>query len=234
MTLRALMLALLLVACGGSGDTRDASVGDATSLDAAPFPAPPALGRQIDRMGRPGVATMLVGLRDGNLAKRDAYNAASDPAAWATTVIDASATPPTTIASELAANLALLDALDAGHPDITGAGCGNAPLYTAGATSSSYARLAALLADDQLYVDTARTVCDRYLAIELATILDVPSTSCGGRSPVHDVVDSTYSLLFGGLSAFTPAPARMPRIGDGVGPHADVRPGAFPFLGNPR
>ena len=61
--------------------------------------------------------------------------------------------------------------------------------------------------------------------------MTIPYTSCGGRTLTHDVIDTSYSLLFAGAGGFTSAIA--PRIGDGVGVHADVNNMMFPFLGAP-
>ncbi|MBA3456069.1 MAG: hypothetical protein H0T42_23425 [Deltaproteobacteria bacterium] len=237
---RLALLAAFVVtaACGGDdGAVSDASH-DGPELDAQGFPPAPALGAPIDRMGRPAINTVLNSLFEPNAtkkaAKRDAYNHAIDPDGWPMATLDSTAVPATRVLGEFSAYLGILDSVDTGHPDVPGAavnGCGNAPAYAAPATSASYAALAGVLADDQLYVDTARSQCDRYLAVELNAVLTVPYTSCGGRTLTHDVIDSSYSLLFAGAGGFSSALA--PRIGDGAGAHTDVNNLMFPFLGAP-
>lgn len=227
--------AVLAASCGGDdGAVSDASH-DGPELDAQGFPPVPVLGAPIDRMGRPAINTVLNSLFESDAvkkaAKRDAYNRAIDPDAWPTTILDGTAVPATRVLGEFSGYLGILDSVDAGHPNIAQSGCGNLPAYAMPASTTSYAALAGLLADDQLYVDTARSQCDRYLAVELNAALTIPYTSCGGRTLTHDVIDSSYSLLFAGGGGFTAAIA--PRIGDGVGAHTDVNNLMFPFLGAP-
>ena len=61
------------------------------------------------------------------------------------------------------------------------------------------------LADDELYVNTAKSACNAYLGVEFnyATGVDVPS--CGGRAPSYDVIDYSYSMLMAGLYGFDTA-----------------------------
>ena len=94
---------------------------------------------QIDRMGRPAINTALIDLLTST-GKKDAYNAASDPATWASQ-----------FQSEMAGNLAALDTLDGV--------VGNALLPPD--------TLASVLVDDRLVVDTGIPTCDAYLAVEL-------------------------------------------------------------------
>jgi hypothetical protein len=234
---RLTLLAVVLVAasCGGDNTSTSDASHDGPEFDAQGFPPVPALGAPIDRMGRPAINTVLNSLFEANAtkkaAKRDAYNHAIDPDAWAMTTLDGTAVPAVKIVGEISAYLGILDSVDAGHPDVNQSGCGNLPAYTLPDGPTSYAGLAGLLADDQLYIDTARSQCDRYLAVELNAALQLPYTSCGGRTLTHDVIDSSYSLLFAGQYGFTTASA--PRIGDGVTAHADVNNLMFPFLGAP-
>lgn len=229
---------LAVVACGDDAGATDASTtGDGTALDAPSYPPPPALGAQVDRRGRPGIETLLVAPLEASVprqtAMKEAYERASDPATWATFVLDPNAIPPRTIRAELAANLGMFDGLDAGHPDVSQAGCGNSLLYAGPPSATSYLPLAAFLADDRLYLDTEKTVCDRYFALELGAVLG-STTGCGGRALTNDAIDVSYSLLLGGAGGFTALPALQPRIGDGAGAHADVLDATFPFLGTPR
>src|SRR5689334_23268053 len=82
--LLALAVPLALSSCGDNQSTPDAPPRDA-SVDAG-FPRAPQLGMQIDRMGRPAINTALNALVKDSAAtaamKKDAYNTASDPAAW--------------------------------------------------------------------------------------------------------------------------------------------------------
>jgi hypothetical protein len=229
---------IALISCGGQPDNTVHH--DAGNLDGAPIPPPPALGAQIDRMGRPLIGTALIGVfapAQDQAAIRDAYNRASDPAAWSTTVIRTSVT----VETEIEANLAVFDAWDIGMQlQISGAGCGNALNYLGpprppGDPMSSYRVAADLFADDQLYVDTSHTSCPFYLALEMEAVnVNAPHTTCGGRMPSHDVVDMTYSVLAAGQNGLdVPSNNYAPKIHDGVAAHADLKESVFPFLGPP-
>ena len=221
------------LACGKDAKTIDAPGAHHDAANDAPsFPAPPTLGAQIDRMGRPALNTALNSAfqmtSTAKTAKKDAYNHASNPATWATTVLES---PSTTVVKELASNLAILDSLDTSTA-VTGAGCGNTALYTGPASPTSYNGLAGLLADDELYLDTSIGVCDFYLAIEaeIASTGAIVHDNCGGRAPANDVMDTTYSLLAAGLNGFDAS--LNPIIGDGVAEHTDLT-ATFPYLGAP-
>ena len=63
-----------------------------------------------------------------------------------------------------------------------------------------------------------------YLAMELEILLNAPNDGCGGRRPVDDVIDITYSALtVGGVSG----------VGDGIPAPADLHPETFPVLAEP-
>jgi hypothetical protein len=228
-------LAVLAVALAGCSDHAppDSVHHDAGNLDTPSPPPPPALGIQLDRAGRPGINTMLVGLLTtpvaAQAARKDAYNQASDPATWKTTVLATGVT----IEQELEVNLAVFDALDKGT-SITKAGCGNAMEYASPPNPTSYQAAADLLADDQLYVDTSRTTCSVYLALELEQVSSgsFPHTTCGGRTLTHDAVDVTYSMLAASYYGLDQATDFSGRIRDGVAAHTDVKD-TFPFLGAP-
>jgi hypothetical protein len=231
-----MFLVVAALGCGGDDGqaTGDASLSDASELDAQGFPAAPALGAPIDRMGRPAINTVLNSLLESDAmkkrAKRDAYNHAIEPADWLMTPLDPTAFPIPRVRTEFAAYIGVLDALDTGHADISPNGCGNVPGYISPASATSNDGLTKVLADDQLYIDSSRTQCDRYLAVELNAVLGAPHMSCGGRTLTNDVIDTSYSLLFAGAMGF--AANNTPRIGDNVAAHADVTT-AFPFLGAP-
>lgn len=170
-------------------------------------PLPPILGVQIDRMGRPGVNTALTAPFDLNSGTKgtvqDGYNAASTSAQWASM-----------FQPRIAANLAILDSLDTV--------CGNQLLAGAAPNAGRYNTLAGVLSDDQLYINTSSGTCNTYLAVE-ANAVGIANTDCGGRTPLVDVIDRTYSVLaIGALNG----------VSDGVASDADGghSTSAFPFL----
>ena len=176
-------------------------------LTACKDPLPPTLGAQIDRMGRPGVNTALTDPFNLNAsmkgAAQDAYNAAGAPSQWSAS-----------FAPRIAANLAILDSLDTV--------CGNQLLAGPSAASGRYNTLATVLSDDQLYVNSGSGTCTTYLAVE-ANAVGIANTDCGGRTPIVDVIDRTYSVLaLGALSGVTDGIAA-----DADGGHSTT---AFPFL----
>lgn len=205
-----LAFALGAAACGGDDDTNNTNNtanNNNTNNNTMQIPTRPTLGTQIDRNGRPGVTTALVSPLADDAAKgmaRDMYNAAGQ-SAWSG------------FAGDIAASLAVYDSLDTV--------CGNQVLAGADAAAGRYDTLAGALADDRLYVDTSKSTCGQYLAVELNATGVIPNDDCGGRAPSYDVIDTTYSALAIG------APTG---VGDGVaaddGAHSDT---AFPFLAAP-
>jgi hypothetical protein len=192
--------------CGGGSDNNST-------------PPPPAIGAdQIDRMGRAGVNTALTNpfFRASVSSEetmhemvQDEYNGAANPAQWAGM-----------FASEIATNLAILDSLDLN--------CGNQLLATQGAgqpAQGRYSALAGILADDQLYLNTASGTCAQYLAVE-ANAVGIVNNDCGGRTPLEDTIDTTYSLLAAGV---------LSGVTDGVAKDADGTASltVFPFLDQP-
>ena len=190
-----------------------------SAADACPSPSadvPPARGVQIERMGRAGVNTAVTNpffreTVEQELERHeeivDEYNAASDPSQWVEL-----------FSGEMAANLAILDSLDRN--------CGNQLLAAEPpAAAGRYDALAGVLADDQLYVNTASGACQQYLAVE-ANAVGIANDDCGGRTPLEDSIDTTYSLLAAGA---------LSGVGDGVPSDADSTPSltAFPYLDDP-
>lgn len=168
------------------------------------------LGIQVERMGRAGINTAVVDPFFADEAEharlQDAYNASADASRWAAQ-----------FAARMAANLAILDSLDTV--------CGNQLLAGPEAVAGRYAGLAGVLADDRLYVNTASGTCQQYLAVE-GNALGITNDDCGGRTPLHDTIDVSYSVLaLGALSG----------VGDGIAIDADgaASPSAFPFLDAP-
>ena len=194
-----------LAACGDDGNG---------GVDAPPGNEMPALGAtQIDRMGRPAIATALQETFNGDEAARnaakDAYNQNASPANWAAY---AGAAPANAgeYASGFYGSLAILDSLDAN--------CGNQLAFDQG-----YGALAGVLAGDLLYVNSASGVCDiGYLAVEANALGVVPNTDCGGRTLVNDIADLSYSVLAAGaLSVFSDLPdgrlRRLATLSPGMG-----------------
>ncbi len=180
---------------------------------ADPFTRRP--GAQVDRMGRPGVNTALTNpfYRESvptELAAHDAvvdaYNASGNRSEW-----------QSSFAAEIATNLAILDSLDTV--------CGNQLLAGPSPVAGRYAALASVLADDRLYVNTGSGSCMQYLGVE-ANALGITNNDCGGRTPLEDTIDTTYSLLAAGvLSGVTDG---VPVDGDGMASLS-----VFPFLAEP-
>ncbi len=229
MKIQTLLLATLaLAACGDDGNKAH----DAATDGSAAWPSPPTLNAQIDRLGRPAISTALNGpflTGAAKTAQKDAYNALTDPATFATAEVKTGRT----VTAEFAANLAIFDVLDRGQ-SITGAGCGNSALYSQPVSATSYNTLASVLADDRLYVDTSKASCDFYLSLEVdvATGGAIAHSQCGGRAPSHDVIDTSYSLFASGLNGFNSA-SLEPLLHDSVSAHSDISDTAFPFLGTP-
>ncbi len=241
--------AIALIGCGDNKSNPDAKTPDGKTPDAVVFPAAPTLGDQIDRLGRPAVNTVLNHGFDGSTAAdtaKQAYNEMSSKTDWLTMAN----------AVQFMGNLGIVDVLDtfcgsgkcdAGEtnancpvdcPDVTdvgaGNGCGNQGLYNFNSGGSgppaqdSYSVLAALLTNDELFLDTSISTCHGYLAVE-ASILIGPTT-CGGRAPDYDVIDSSYSMLAMGLGGFDQN--LEPIIKDGASVHDDITT-TFPYLGPP-
>ena len=191
----AALLALSAAACGdeegdsgmvgGDGDVGggdgDAGAGKSQTDDALGNEGQPALGRQIDRTGRPAISTALIATFEADASKKDqtkdGYNAA-ERAQWAG------------YGSEIQKQLGVLDALDTT--------CGNQLL--AGTGPERYTQLATVLANDQLVVDTSSGTCGVYLGVEAEAVGAVPEGQggCGGRTPLDDVIERSYSVLSAG------------------------------------
>jgi hypothetical protein len=165
--------------------------------------------RQIDRMGRPLTGNALLGTiasEDVSDALKERYNAAT-PATSAQFV------------DEIEKGLALYDGFDGR--------CGNAWLADTRAAKHRYRKLATLLADDRLWVDSTATPCTQFFAVELAHLSrDGDAThDCGGRTPTEDAIDIYRSLLANGTTR---------GVDDGVDRDDHVHSASvFPFLAAP-
>lgn len=248
--------ALSLTACGDNIKVKS----DGSTIDTGSgnnFPPAPTVGSQIDRMGRPTINTALNEEFSLNgsaaLASKDAYNHDESVGTWTSTWTQV-----------LIATLPLLDALDTGvcgngvcettvaletpltctadcGSNVGSAinvgldGCGNQAFYDATKTDiRAYGPLAFVLADDELYLETSKSTCAGYLAVEFFTqVLQLSvSSTCGGRAPSYDVIDTTYTLASLGVNGFDKT-TFAPAFGDKVGPHTDISDTTFPFLGPP-
>jgi hypothetical protein len=221
------------------------------------FPAAPTLGAQVDRLGRPAINTALNNLLTADAAAKgsakDAYNKDGDPSMWQTNwtgefaknlaIFDAVDTGVcgNTICEDQLPGLenALTCPLDCDvdNPIHGRDGCGNLPKYMPDANGSaaptSNLLIAGLLADDELYLDTSKTMCNAYLGVEFIVVTGLPVQSCGGRAPSYDVIDTSYSVLTQGLSGFDPN-TLAPLFDDGaVAPMDGMSDTTFPFLAPP-
>lgn len=166
--------------------------------------------QQIDRMGRPLTGNAMLGpLSPGEVSDKlkERYNAA---------------TPSTSeeFIPEIEKTLGLYDGFDGK--------CGNQFLGDQSAQSAArYRALAALLADDRLWVDSESTICGRFFSVELAALGgdNLARIFCGGRTPNDDAIDVYRSLLSTGAET---------GVDDGV--DRDERQHSlteFPFLASP-
>jgi hypothetical protein len=176
---------------------------------------PPALGPQLDRVGRPLVSTALLErwfVPDGDHDTAvDSYNEDDAVAGWSDTYW-----------SRLHLALGVFDSLDNQS--------GNTLQYDTGGPSpchntsvhDCYQTVALLFANDWILVRGNTNQPVEYLGIE-EDILGVtgPSNPRGGRRPDDDVVDRTYSLLAN--TALT----------DNVNAPPQAQVGEFPFLAPP-
>jgi len=168
-------------AVGGSGGT-GGSPGTGGDGGDATDPAPPTLGTQIDRKGRPAIDTAL----NDTLAKSEAdkntahdnWNGEADTSKW-------SAFGPA-----VSASLGFLDSLDTV--------CGNQAASCMDTTAGCYATLGTVLANDVLVLNTAGTGPAGYLGAELEFIgAAADNVAKGGRTLAEDVMDATYSVVAG-------------------------------------
>lgn len=217
--LAASTLACGLVACTGddtttpvndSGTNNDTGSntdsGKTDGGDAGNTPAPPKLGAQIDRMGRPAISTALVHTFDtdagGAGASKNDYNANNDSTTW-----------PVKYSAEFQKNLAVFDSLDTV--------CGNQIAATPDAGAGRYATLGTVLASDFVWLNAGSTTCNTFLAVEVGFLTKVPPTDCGGRTLKYDVIDAEYGALSGAPGVATDGISADPAKTNGT---------TFPYL----
>ncbi|MCE9578873.1 MAG: DUF4331 family protein [Deltaproteobacteria bacterium] len=210
-----------------------------TTPDAFVQPAAPTLGTQVDRLGRPAINTALNHTFDPDAARKqaakDAYNAAANPATWATTALGTG----DVVVTQFETNLGIIDSLDS---SATVDGCSDGhhpPFYTAAADKTAYQTLAGALANDALLLNTASGTCapaasprQGYLAVEGAMATSTAPMSCGGRAPTYDVIDMSYTVLAAGIG---PALSTTTWVSDGVDTKGTgaANNTDFPFLAAP-
>jgi Domain of unknown function (DUF4331) len=164
---------------------------------------------RLERMGRPEIKNFTMQPKqfdtvNRDLEIRDLYNAD-----------DAFSVSPDYVGAyraRLSANLAFFDRLD-GKVDWPLDSQGNHPLTE-------------LWLADFLVVDMSKPFSDEgYLEIETALLAGREHTTCGGRSLNHDMVDTYYTLMVGGVDG--------PRISDGVDQTTRPATRTFPYLVSP-
>jgi hypothetical protein len=191
-----------------TGSPTDTGTEMETSTDGGGFPAPPTLGMQIDRMGRPAINTATNHSFDPSDATKnpakDAWNQAA-PATWNTYV------------AEIEKNLAIIDAIDGD--------CGNQAFADKTKTNADrYKTLASVLADDRLWVKTDAAMCSIYLGVEANATGLAANTDCGGRMPSYEVMKESYSLLAAGA---------LTGVTDGVTVPDRAKVMTFPYMDAP-
>ncbi len=150
-------------------------------------PPIPRLGEPIERTARPLIKNALVG---GPFApdnesdqRKEAYNRVARNG-WAK------------FSSDIGKTLGLYDGFDGK--------CGNQWLAAPETEASlRYKRLAKMLADDRVWVNSKSAVCTQFLAVEF-TYFQTPgamSNDCGGRTPSYDASNIFRSLLINGTIA---------------------------------
>ena len=196
-------LTLALFGCGGSG-------GDGSNND---------LGPQIDGMGRPAINTALVNTFAADAvrnAAEDSFNATSNEARSSFT-------------ATMAGQLAVYDALvgSCGDNPVTNRASVN-PADGLATGAGRYNLLATVFADDQLYVNAGSAgaeagACNQYLSAELGVIgVTGLEADCGGRTPNHDTIQTTYSAVAIGAAT---------GVDDGIAADESAHSlTAFPFL----
>jgi hypothetical protein len=139
--------------------------------------------KQLDRMGRPLTTNALLatlGPDDVATDLKERYNLQTPATAEA-------------FIPEIEKSLALYDGFDGV--------CGNQWLAERGAPASGrYLKLARVMADDRLWINSSFGECREFFAVELAHASGKKSTDCGGRSPVVDAVDVYRAVLVNGTT----------------------------------
>ena len=201
-TFAKMSFALALVGCGGSSDGSNED-----------------LGPQIDGMGRPAINTALV-----NTFAPDAVRGAAEDDYNTTSNANRSS-----FIGTMAGQLAVYDALvgSCGDNPVTNRASAN-PADGLATGASRYNFIATVFADDQLYLNGGSAgaeagLCNQYLSAELGVIgVTGLETDCGGRTPNHDTIQTTYSAVAIGAAS---------GVDDGIAADESAHSlTAFPFL----
>jgi hypothetical protein len=147
-------------------------------------------GKPLNRMAQPFVKNTLLGSApfstdDASGRLRDEFNAATP-------------TSSAGFVKEFEKSLAFQDSLDGK--------CGNQILANGKIASPlRYQALAALLANDRLWVNANSIVCTQFFAVELAHLAGRKDliNDCGGRSPTYDTSNVFRSLIIAGTTDTT-------------------------------
>ena len=142
--------------------------------------------KQLDRMGRPLTENALL----ATLGPAERANELKEQFNLKTPATSAEFVP------EIEAGLSLYDGLDAN--------CGNQLLADRSSVPQRrYRKLAELLADDRLWVNSAVATCSQFFAVELAHAAGRRELrkDCGGRTITDDAIDVYRSLLVMGTTS---------------------------------
>jgi hypothetical protein len=132
--------------------------------------------KQLDRMGRPLTTNALLAtLGPDEVANdlKERYNLATPATADA-------------FIPEIEKGLALYDGFDGV--------CGNQWLADPRTSTGRYTKLALVMADDRLWINSSFGQCREFFAVELG------KKDCGGRSPLVDAVDVYRAVLVNGTT----------------------------------
>ena len=142
--------------------------------------------KQIDRAARPLTGGALL----GPLAAEEVSNRLKDDYNLATPQTADTFVPPIEQA------LGIYDAFDGK--------CGNQLLFSQTVPAAKrYEKLARVLADDRLWVNTESTICTQLFAVELASLAGntAAAIDCGGRTPLYSAANVYRSLLIDGTTS---------------------------------
>jgi hypothetical protein len=235
------LLTLGLLGCPSNNGGTDAGTDGSTTTDGSvtpdggTIPPVPTIGTQIDRLGRGTINVavtnpfnLTTGPRGtgGTDGTRDAYNADGNMASWVTNW-----------APQIQTTLAIYDGADTvcGNQLLACGAAAGCPSGTPPA-ADRYSALAGVLADDVLFVDTSKTTCGIYLGVEAAALgLTAAANDCGGRTPLYDVVDITYTAATVGLQGIVDGLTTGTYPVNDNASNAETSPSltTFPFLSAP-
>ncbi|MGZ3703647.1 MAG: DUF4331 family protein, partial [Bdellovibrionota bacterium] len=149
----------------------------AVAADSSTQDSPTSPVRQIDRVGRPEITNVTMAARKGDAEIRDAYNTERS--------YNVTKSVAATMKERIFRNIDLYDQLDKKKDW----------------KDADRDALASILTDDFLVVDMSKS-CDgaNFFDIEKALLKHVEYTTCGGRRPNDDIMDTLFTLYIGGLN----------------------------------